>query len=707
MTGRLISDEMQLANPTNYDNRGAMDSSRLLLGLISLSRRAHQGMADQEDNFSGILARSILRDLLTTLQSRDVASVRHSRNVATLSVGMAEYLGWEGRRLDLIEVAALLHDIGKIGVPDNILFKPGKLGPDEADLMSLHHEIALDVLQACCVDPEVIEIIQQAHMQRTLSEESLRAGHETCQGAKILAVADAYDSMAADQVYRVGKPHSEIMEVLYKKAASQFDGNVVCALDRWAQKAQPQFEQILASAAPAEQAAPMKNPEELARADAMKQVFTYLYHIESMYDGFHIVDGELRHTVWNTGAGKLIGIPGSQLIGKTWNADRIPHADQNGDRRLTESECPLRRAIEVGRPISATIKLQRSDSRWIDVELQTIPLCDEYGRVHGVAEIFRDLTRSQHRPQAYQELRAQASRDALTSVANRGELETQLMTMIAEHHRKPNSPPFSVIFLDLDHFKQVNDEFGHSAGDAVLVHVAKLLESETYSGELIARYGGEEFVILCPETDLDQATRRAERLRLAVSNTRVNEHPEIELTASFGVAEVEAGDSTQSVVRRADQALYEAKNGGRNRVCSMSNSDMLELQEERALPQPARDVFTFSDSFVACVASEMIVYKLGGFVDEYSARLLQVDSAHARMIVGRSSWLPFVAPRSSQIPVELDVRLEPVQNRIKSASSRLRLSVSIRPTGNLRDSNVFQARARQVFADLKAYCAGE
>jgi putative nucleotidyltransferase with HDIG domain len=85
---------------------------------------------------------------MSALHYRDVATVRHSRRVAVISVGIARVLGWEGRDLKLLEVASLVHDIGKIGVPDNILFKPGKLNQEEQELMELHYNIGVDVLQA-------------------------------------------------------------------------------------------------------------------------------------------------------------------------------------------------------------------------------------------------------------------------------------------------------------------------------------------------------------------------------------------------------------------------------------------------------------------------------------------------------------------------------------------------------------------------------
>src|SRR5690606_27545834 len=117
-----------------------------------------------DDGLSGIISRSVMRSLISALQYRDPKTVQHCRRVGMIAAGIGRHLGWDGRELKELEVAALLHDIGKIGVPDNILLKPAKLSPDEAELMALHHNIGTDVLQACQVDRNVLEIVSRGHL---------------------------------------------------------------------------------------------------------------------------------------------------------------------------------------------------------------------------------------------------------------------------------------------------------------------------------------------------------------------------------------------------------------------------------------------------------------------------------------------------------------------------------------------------------------
>lgn len=166
-----------------------------------------------------------------------------------------------------------------------------------------------------------------------------------------------------------------------------------------------------------------------------------------------------------------------------------------------------------------------------------------------------------------QQLRAQM--DTLTGVANREAYRLRLDYEFARWQRYQT--PLSLIVGDIDHFKRINDRFGHSTGDKVLRAVARILQANMRKTDLLARYGGEEFVILMPETSLEQAAQAAEKLRQAVEARPFHAGEErIAMSLSFGVAEFNGGDDTDAVFNRADQALYQAKGSGRNRVVAGS-----------------------------------------------------------------------------------------------------------------------------------------
>ena len=155
-----------------------------------------------------------------------------------------------------------------------------------------------------------------------------------------------------------------------------------------------------------------------------------------------------------------------------------------------------------------------------------------------------------------------AHTDALTQLPNRRRLQAVLTHKLHEAHRYGR--PMSLLVFDVDHFKSVNDTLGHTAGDQILVELARLTSACLRASDLCARWGGEEFVVLCPETGYDDALVVAERLRRAVEQ-RTFLGCEL-VTVSIGVTAFQSGDDADSLFGRADRALYAAKRNGRNRV---------------------------------------------------------------------------------------------------------------------------------------------
>ena len=167
-----------------------------------------------------------------------------------------------------------------------------------------------------------------------------------------------------------------------------------------------------------------------------------------------------------------------------------------------------------------------------------------------------------------------ACRDPLTDLYNRRaflEMARPIWSIAQRQHR-----PMAMIMLDIDHFKQVNDQFGHEVGDNVLVQTANMLAEVCRSGDLLSRWGGEEFLLLLSETDLEQARVFAERIRKALVALGLPvESASLFLTASLGVAERGQKSSLEELIKAADMQLYEAKRGGRNRCSSESPPQVL------------------------------------------------------------------------------------------------------------------------------------
>jgi len=156
-----------------------------------------------------------------------------------------------------------------------------------------------------------------------------------------------------------------------------------------------------------------------------------------------------------------------------------------------------------------------------------------------------------------------ASRDQLTQIANRNNFESSFAQMI--HYSQRRQQPLSAILADIDHFKTVNDTFGHLAGDKILAQVAKTLSLQLRKSDVICRWGGEEFLIVLPDCNLAFATSIAEKMRKEIEQNVFTDNQQ-PVTVSFGVAQLEKDDSAQQLFGRADASLYEAKAAGRNCV---------------------------------------------------------------------------------------------------------------------------------------------
>jgi diguanylate cyclase (GGDEF)-like protein len=163
-----------------------------------------------------------------------------------------------------------------------------------------------------------------------------------------------------------------------------------------------------------------------------------------------------------------------------------------------------------------------------------------------------------------QHIAALATHDGLTGLWNRRQIDMDLEAAVKHAERQGSA--LCVAMVDVDHFKAVNDRHGHAMGDEVLKAVAGSLQGSLRTGDQVARYGGEEFILLLPATTMAQATALAERLRVRLQALQSLPPGEPPVTASFGLAAWRGGESAADLVRRADQALYRAKGGGRNRV---------------------------------------------------------------------------------------------------------------------------------------------
>ncbi|NVJ51693.1 MAG: diguanylate cyclase [Gammaproteobacteria bacterium] len=251
---------------------------------------------------------------------------------------------------------------------------------------------------------------------------------------------------------------------------------------------------------------------------------------------------------------ELFGYSKEEIIGQSPRVLQGPNSD-------LEIRNKIRAALTQGLPVQGEIVNYGKDGREFWIDLKMVPLFDSENAITHFLFIERDLSRRKNREQ---QLYQEATIDGLTNIFNRQHTYQLAAQAIEKTQRYQHS--LSVLLLDIDHFKQVNDNFGHPVGDKVLGKLADIIGQDVRSTDIFGRVGGEEFFILLPEENIESAKIFAERVRLHIEQTDWSDTGlEGPLTISIGVASF-ANDNLESLIAKADQALYQAKRKGRNRV---------------------------------------------------------------------------------------------------------------------------------------------
>lgn len=271
---------------------------------------------------------------------------------------------------------------------------------------------------------------------------------------------------------------------------------------------------------------------------------------------------------------EISGYTRDELIGKPHNIIRHPDMPREAFKDLWDT-------IKAKKSWNGVVTNMKKDGSQYIVDTTVIPILDVDGDVVEYIAIRHDITELEETKQQLRNinkamkhkvdelysmtntLEQKAYKDNLTGINNRENFEDLFSIEIA--NAKQNNLFLSLIIFDVDHFKLVNDTYGHQAGDIILIDLVKLIADNIKNGDVFARWGGEEFVILTPSTEIIGATNLAENLRKLIQS-----HPfgyvENEITLSFGVAQLCEDDTKKTLFEKADGALYEAKKNGRNRV---------------------------------------------------------------------------------------------------------------------------------------------
>ena len=293
--------------------------------------------------------------------------------------------------------------------------------------------------------------------------------------------------------------------------------------------------------------------------------------IDNAGEGIVVYDRELRYVLWNRFMEEMTGLAERDVIGRA-ALDVFPHLrDQQVDDMLGRAlKGDTIASPDVHYYVPATGK-----QGWVSSVYR--PHLDGDGRVIGVIGLIRDITA---RKSAEQQIEYQAYHDALTGLANRRLFQEHLSLALALAQRRGTL--VSVLFLDLDHFKVVNDSLGHSVGDALLRQVAKRLKNAVREGDTVARVGGDEFTIVLQELGRrDDAALVAQKVLRTISEPMdVNGH-RLYITTSIGITVYpDDGDDAETLLKNADTAMYRAKAEGRN-TYQMSTHELSRSTHER------------------------------------------------------------------------------------------------------------------------------
>lgn len=288
--------------------------------------------------------------------------------------------------------------------------------------------------------------------------------------------------------------------------------------------------------------------------------------VDNLHDGVYFVDRNRIITYWNKGAERITGYKSSQVIGRSCRDNILNHVNTDG-LQLCQDHCPLAGCMEDGEPREADVFLHHADGHRVPVLVRTAPIMDTEGKITGSVETFNRDNGIIGVHHELRELRHSVVTDKLTGIGNRRYLDSHLRSAISElTYEKDLST--GLIFMDIDQFKQVNDTYGHEAGDRALRMVAATLRNNLRKDDVLGRWGGEEFLaILYGLVSTEWLAAIAETLRMLVESSRLDlENSNLRVTISSGATLLRQDDDPETAFRRVDSLLYKSKQTGRNQV---------------------------------------------------------------------------------------------------------------------------------------------
>lgn len=626
-------------------------------------------------------------------QSREV--VAHCIRVALLCSRWAAHRKWESDQIELIEGLAILHDLS---------FSLG------SDTDSREGVLSLECIDACGGSVELQQAFALYHHWLSSSSEE-RLVIRTTEVVRMLAIADVFDSLTCGDVLGESCSPKKAIQEIHRSVGGAFDPGLVQDLALY----------VLTS----ECSPPVSNPDnwlellvaligELSPDQKLQPILgTDLGHTEAeeifhrrlldyMHQGVVMVDQDLRIFEWNRAAERLTGLTQIKSLDEIWRPGLIGLMDEEG-KVIAPERCPLADSIVKGMQSLRRLKLKHRDGREMVIDAHFLPVKNHLEELRGATFMFSDASQQAHLEKRVQTLHEKATRDGLTMVANRAELDRQMIEFLASS--SSGKVKGCLIITDIDRFKKVNDVYGHQAGDEALKLFAEVLRENARQTDIVARYGGEEFVVLCRDCTLQDALKKAERMRMALQSRPLACLRGTSLTASFGVTEVVPSDTCEAVIQRADEALFRAKESGRNRVLytavdgkpktvQVSQPTRKETASWLSWFSGQKEEALLSQEWLTSVPLNVVIEKLRGIILDFKADVLVVEDSRVQFLVENQSVAELRRRTDRKQTFTVDVRLADVDFQIgrgANPSKRTMLKLEILPSGR-RDRRVSNHR---------------
>ncbi len=666
--------------------------------------------------------------LFSALHAKHSPTAFHCLRVAQNLTAWGLYHGIGRELLSQVELLGLLHDIGKIGIPERILQKPDCLNEQERAIVAMHPSVGAKILSSSGLDESIVNSV--ARLGEWYDGSNVASRDEALPvHARLLAIADAFDAMITQQRYRPAMSLETALDELTRMAGRQFDPKILPTFIQTAlacdnalqQDVEARWRQFGFGDNVADLFHQGDSLQAISVADNSLSSIFHRRLADHMNDGVIFIDTEYKILEWNRMAEAMTGCSRSSLTHQQWSPHIIKLQDEEGND-FTEDDCPLLAVIRGNGYNSRRLSLQHVDGTRRMVHVQVLPIHDDRGTCRGAAMIFDDITRQKNLEQAVQKLHIRATIDPLTKVHNRAELNLQMSDV--EKDVKDGKYTACVIICDIDYFKRINDTYGHAAGDEALVSFASMLQSGSRETDLVSRYGGEEFVLLCRDCKLTDAVHKAELIRRKVMQQPLEALRGKCLNASFGVAEINRFPSAEAAINAADEALMRAKQNGRNRVEIASDEDhnlSIEAEPKKSenkasswlswLTASAGKQSEQFDIFLQ-LPSNLVIEKIRGFVVEWQIDLTANSEGTIMLKIDLRKAPGYARSTDHEVSFQMELKLHqvdylPSDKRIAAIPGTM-VSVQIAPTSRRdRRSSSTSELVQRIVKSFNRYLVGE